>query len=280
MESPKIMCGVGAGKWIRMNEGTFIGFLSSLIAKHGDDIPFDVEISIVGNLSLFPFVGSFTLKNRLRDVIIFCKELEQQKFPSCLRVISIYNSVTSYYIPEQFHEDFMVGYTQLIPHFTELLTSQNQSYTMDYKDDWIPDVDYLEQSEYIGMGHDTKQRLKIPCHIWNLPSTRDIYREQLMINLIALYLSVCSSEEHSKLLQGRSYLRFFLYQDNPNSSPYMNAYIRSIKECTYQSHKNTLENRPSDYLPCEINHGNTGFFYIFPLEEWKIKSIGHIERID
>lgn len=55
-------------------------------------------------------------------------------------------------------------------------------------------------------------------------------------------------------------------------------YIRLIDDCAYESHKSSLNSVPKDKLPCEVNLSTKGYFWQFPLHEWKLKSIKHIEE--
>jgi hypothetical protein len=100
-----------------------------------------------------------------------------------------------------------------------------------------------------------------------------------VINLIGLFLTKCTENDHNKLIKYHSYLRFQLYQDAPDSSPYV--YIRDIKDCAFESQKYSLMLcRKSMNLPCEVNFRSSGYFYEFGVDEWINKNVAVIIGFD
>lgn len=113
------------------------------------------------------------------------------------------------------------------------------------------------------------------CYTWERPVNNDPI-EQLVVNLIMLFLKECTEDDHTMLLDEETYLRLWLYQDG---SPYVCAYIRSIKECTYPSHKIALlrARHSGEFLPCEISSSEVGYFFAVPRHHWENKEVTFIE---
>ncbi len=137
---------------------------------------------------------------------------------------------------------------------------------------FTPSLDLKSQQE-------TKQfKLSRLSYLWDVPKFTDDVFDILPISLLDLFLRDCREEDYKKLNKN-SYLRFMCYQDEPDSYPYIYAYIRGINECTEQ-HKSILSRIPEDYLSCEINFSTKGYFFIFPIKEWENKKVDKMIGID
>jgi len=114
-----------------------------------------------------------------------------------------------------------------------------------------------------------KFHLIVPSYVWEVEKEVIFLTEELFVSiLVENYLKNCLKEEKDKLckkdLAGNSlyYLRFMLYQDTPNSKPYIYGYLREIDNISYESHKNFLKLCNSDKIAVEVNFATYGL-YIF-----------------
>jgi len=287
------LCAVN-GIILNISEPEFIGILCSIIDTFDcnlsiNNLPFDVEVSYIKFAILFPRFNdvSWTFKNKYNEIITFYNDIKiNNPLYKRLEIMPIGNiefTTKTYYLPEKFVDGFMIGYSNL----GFLLNGKPTSETVDpnYRDDWKPDLTYINKTKFIG-GPDHKFvntrnfQMKIPTYLWDLPVDSIIdttmYTEQLVSNLINLFLSKCSDKDHQLLMNGNHYLRFLQYQDKPTSDRYVYGYLQAIDNCTFESHKHTLRSGPKNKLSCEVIFGERGFFYEFPMEEWKNKDVCHI----
>jgi len=158
-----------------------------------------------------------------------------------------------------------------------------QDSDIDYKDYWDSDIKYINKAVFISGPNDNIENTKnfkmnIPCYLWDLPIDFETYQEQHISNLINLFLTKCSEEDHKLLMLGNYYLRMLQYQDKPMSDRYVYIYLRSIENCTFESHKLSLKSIHQNKLTCEITYSKRGFFYEFSIDEWKIKHVNHIAQ--
>lgn len=295
-----------------ISEAELIGILCKMVDNIVKCQPIvDIEISITKEPTLIPtsLGRSFTLLQKMQDIVNFCQKLHEPNGTQVrLEVTPVYSDGrssqdTAYYIPENFFTDFMGGYMLMNNIFLNSSNSEEESEEddIDYKDDWTPNSEFLGRCLLVNTPRDpinTSRNfgLTISSYLWDLPKissipqassidlakTAGIYQEQLAANLIGLFLRDCSEEDHVLLMSGDTFLRFMLHQDEPDnlphSHPYVHGYVRSISECTYPSHQAALRSCPKDFLPCEICYNDRGFFYKFPLAEWQLKDMKHIER--
>jgi hypothetical protein len=287
------------GACMEVSEAYLVGTLCGMVSLFGTEPIFDIEVSMFSKPNLLPteLTKSWTLRGNIQLIYNFYKTLGTGIGTVYLQAHAIFSSKIAspqkYYLAEKYHGEFMSGYVDINGLIKTYVESPNINYAdepeIDYKDDWSPDSKFLENSTLVtvpsdGVNKIKLQGLKIAAYVWDLPKITNTHQEQLTANLVGLFLRDCSNEDHIRLMDKKSYLRFHLYQDGPDTlpqyCPYVYGYIRHIDDCTYQSHKDILYSIPHDKLPCEINISKTGFFYIIASEEWKDKSIKHIERID
>lgn len=282
------------GRCLEVPEYDLIGMICAAVTLEINSLfllPFDIEVSLIEQPKKFPidFGKSWTYKHKRCDLIQFCTKLQTEQTESHLEVFPIFGSNTTsmgtkYCIPEIHHNEFMHGYMRLNTFLRNCLSDNIETENNhDCKDDWSPNIEFLSASKLAntpkdGINTNRVHVLRVPAYIWDLPKIDDIYQEQLAANLIGLFLRDCDPEDHIRLMDKKSYLRFLLFQDAPNSYPYAYGYIRTIADCTYQSHKNSLNGIGSDKLPCEVTLRTKGFFWEFPLDEWKNKSIQHLRE--
>lgn len=179
--------------------------------------------------------------------------------------------------------DFTSGYYGLLRMIAAFQKMEDINYT-EYEDEFSADTDFMSKCELISTpvspntSNSFRFTMKSPAYLWILPNVKVEYTEQLISNLINLYLQHCTSEERDLLKEDR-YLRFMIYQDNPYSVSYVYGYLRPIAECTYQSHKDILRSCPVGYLPCEITT-RIGYFCIFPQTEWNNNKVNHVRMVN
>lgn len=284
------------GKIFETSEAEFIGILCSILDTFLHDVPFDVEVSCVKDCILLPELPrSWTLKNKLTEITTFCDKLRQTVGPTGIEVIPLGNKdfkPKMYYIPENFIHGFMIGYAALLSLSKEFASSSNEgganhndTAILDYECSWEPDQIFINKSKFVS-GPDDKiinKRyfiMNIPCYLWDLPvdpiNDMDTYMEQIIVNFVNLFLSKCSQSDHELLMLKNHYLRIFQYQDKPDSDRYVYMRLQSIDDCTFKSHIESLRSVPKDRLPCELNYTKRGYFFEFPVSEWKSKRINHI----
>ena len=291
-----------------VTEGELIGILCSIINIVELKSKFEIEISMGKQFSLFPLElqGSFSLKNKYQQISTFCENLQTPNGELGLDILPIYSTndipkPLTYYLPDFITQEFIKGYTKLSKTLQQLLNTKKQeikSEKQEIKSEKIlkhevknifpTDTNYLLKSKLIhsitdGVCHKTKFGLKVPAYVWELPDNNNIYMEQLVSNMISLFLRDCTDEDHTQLLETKSFLKILLYQDGPNTRPYAYAYILNIERCTYSSHKNILTTcrmSSENILPCEITLGLRGYFFNFPRTEWINKTIKHISSLD
>lgn len=283
------------GNWTTITEPALVGILCSVTAACGSSPPFDVEVSMLHTPTILPIsLGrSWTLLKEISKVIEFCENLERKQCRNYIEVVPVgvnfHNWSKKYYFDSDDIDDFIWGFILMNQFILNPPISNKCKLPPSYKNNWTPDINFLKDSVLSatpkdGVNADRIHGLTVPAYIWDIPKISHIYQEQLVVNMIGLFLRDCSQEDHLRLLNKTSYLRFFLYQDEPDflthSHPYVNAYIRDIDNCTFDSHIKTLKDIPKDKLPCEVNYSTRGFFWQFSLEEWTKKSIKHIELVD
>lgn len=303
------------GIWFDIPEYDLIGMICAATSIFNGAIksklPFDIEVSLTKKPEILPIEWgrSWTYNNKYSDIMKFCDKLQTEITDSYVGVIPIFCEPTQnnrpevrYYLPKSRESDFDLKSEDNNDHCIEFIRGYNylNSAILDalnddiiyiteevenpeYKDDWSTDKNYLNLCKLSNTPNDgvittRVHGLSVPSYIWDIPKINEIYQEQLAANLLGLFLRDCSEEHHQYLLNKKSYLRFYLYQDAPDSYPYVYAYIRQIDNCTYQSHKNSLNSIEKDKLPCEVNLATKGYFWKFPVDEWKTKSIQHIEQ--
>jgi len=289
------------GVWKDIPEAGLVAVVCATISFTGyykKELPFDIEISILKPLEILPseLGRSWTFKGKYKELVSFYNKLQIESVDgqSYLEVIPIFGesqhhdtgalSGNKYYIHEKYHNDFMYEYWSFNGFLMNLLNeSEDDDVDNYYLDDWEPNDDFIKSSKLIwtprdGVNTDRIHIMLIPTYIWNLPKIDNIYQEQLGANLVGLFLRDCFEDDHKRLMDKTCYLRFYLCQDAPDSYPYVHAYIRSIDDCAYESHKASLRSISVDSLPCEVNYATRGYFWAFPLEEWKSKSLKHIKQ--
>lgn len=114
------------------SESEFIGILCCILDIFPTNLPFDVEVTYTKSCLLLPKISlPWTLKNKLHKIMKFCTKLKQYLGPSGIEVIPVKNcnfSPKTYYIPEDFIDGFMTGYTRLLSLLSKLTstdTSEN-----------------------------------------------------------------------------------------------------------------------------------------------------------
>jgi hypothetical protein len=255
----------------------------------------NIEISLTKKPSYLPeeLGGSFTLVEKINILKTLHSKLKtNDQNLKKLEIRPIYShdntiKLITYFIREEDTDDFMEGYINMASLIREFVTQpqeevrQESGAEAEYKDDWKLDPEFIKVAKLIARpGEEVKDKnflMKVPCYCWDLP-VRNTYTEQIAVDLVSLYLGVCTDEEHWKLIEQSTYLRFMMYQDTAEGSPYVYGYIQEIANCTYPSHKEvlTMARARGNHLPCEITFAKRGFFYEFSAEEWKKKVIEHI----
>lgn len=145
----------------------------------------------------------------------------------------------------------MRGYTHIVKilmlvspvgHTTAPSEEKDQSYI----DTWSPSNLFLNKSKLLKTTRDKIEMSKIfvlscPSYLWDLPKISDVYQEQLVANLLGLFLCDAMKKDFDNLIFGKRFIRFMLYQDEPDElhylHPYVYGYIKNIDECIYDSHK-------------------------------------------
>lgn len=290
----------------QVSEEYLAGMLAFMMDTFDTKHMLNIEVSMHHEQKLIPkeLGKSFNSKDNIPVIKNFILSLQKVKDIPCVEVSSIFQGKVlpeprMYFIIEQ--EDFMSGYSNMLSISAKFVIDAKKSQEKDvpvdnvntkddpeYKSDWLADESYLCKCKLIAKpGEQIKGKIRnlSPIYyVWDLPKD-NACQEQIVVNLISLFLKVCSSEEHEALMNEDKYLRFMLFQDTPDGYPYVCSYIKKIETCTYKSHRLTLmaareprqlglqDSKPERRLPCEINYSTSGFFYEFPLEDWKNKKI-------
>lgn len=285
-------CAVGAyGHWKDCTEYELVGILCAAVSIFPNGTPVDVEISLHKPHQVIPPIWgrSYSYNHKLKEIKNFCESLNNHNGGCKLVVIPLYPDGTlgvevAYYIPEDKSSEFMSGYTYL----NELINTErviNKEDHVDYVDTWTPDETFIKTANLVKTTKDPiltgrHFEMQCPAYLWDLPKTGSRYQEQLVADLLELFLHNVLEEDNEKLIYGKTFIRFMLYQEEsdelPHSHPYVYVYVKNIDECTYASHKKALINVPEGYFACEICYPKRGFFYMFPQSEWSDGSIKHV----
>lgn len=223
---------------------------------------------------------TFDLIDSIEDISEFCESLQSSnkynKYET--KMFTKYNkSGYDYYIPDEMIEEFTKGFIWF-GNFTS-----TKRIDVNIISDFISDSTLIkskddknnkDNKDFNNIMKKYNNHLNVPAYLWNISKITKISENNLALILISLYLN--HSEDHNEL-DNNKYLRFMLYQDEPdylsNSYPYVYGYIRYIKQCVYDDHKNILLSCPHDMLVCEINYKTRGYFYMFSADQWIKKHV-------
>lgn len=120
---------------------------------------------------------------------------------------------------------------------------------------------------------------KEPAYCWFYPRNFTFLPEREWIAaVIQNYATECTELEQSRLTESKNpdecvYLRFMMFQDSEEGTPYVYGYLRKISSCTFSSHKKVLQDCPSDCVPVEVNLATCGLFIYLRTDAWKRKEI-------
>jgi hypothetical protein len=118
-----------------------------------------------------------------------------------------------------------------------------------------------------------KFTLNVPHQEYNV----DLYKyiemidEQLEI-FVNMYLSDIADQDLQNILNKKAYMRFMLFQDEPDSPSYMYAYSRPISDMT-EYHKAILDCLDDKEVLGEINYATKGHFFALPRDKVNSKRI-------
>lgn len=263
-----------------ISEHQLCGMLCCMVSIFKQSPLFEINISTNNPYKILPksFKMNWSLSDKYQEVKEFCQNLQKNIGTEYIEIIPLYNTKSGpsvkYNIDPIHTNDFGFGYMSIANMIRDII---NQEYTSHFP----ANIEFLNNCKLVDSNN---VKMKTPTYVWNLPKITNIPSEQLTSNLINLFLRNCSEGDHKLLMIGKYYLRFFLYQDTPdtlpNSYPYVHAYIRAINECTFNHHKETLLSISNDELPCEVNYVSRGFFFTFPYKEWLYKNVENIYMID
>lgn len=276
-----------------VSEYELAGMLCFMDTIFGVQHPLNIEVSLDEQSTLFPpkWGRSFNSAKQAVEIRAWSLELQQPKPGPYLQVDPIpHRSSWTFYLDN--HEEFMRGYmnmSSITQRFIQTLHNKKQdqdnkqqepAIAEDYKSEWEADPIFLSQAKLIAQpGEVINKPRQLPpiFYVWDLPGT-GVYMEQTVVNLVMLFVKECTEADHKMLMDQESYLNLKLYQDTPDGSPYVCAYIRLIDDCTYPSHKLLLSKarESKKFYPCEINYVNTGYFFEFPRDHWEKKQITFI----
>lgn len=273
---------------IDITESNLIGICCRLFDTFGftkEDLPCDIEISFHKINELLPdLTKSYTLYQKLNEIKQYCSSLKEVK-SKCNEITANPNTKfrQTYYLPLTIvYSEFMQSYEDIL-YILDMTQEETTPYgdNLFYKSDWGPtDLTKckLVRNPNENVENTKSFQLKVPCYLWDLPIEDYSYKEQEVSNMINLFLRDCFDEDHKLLLGNNYYLRIMPYQDNPNSERYVYMYLRNIDMCTYDSHKLALRSLGKDRLPCEINYPSRGYFFSFPVDQWKSKYVNDIKE--
>lgn len=264
-----------------VSEYELVGILCYMCHNELLPLPFDVDISIYSKPMLVPdtIPKSCSLVSHYTNIQSFCNSLMlANNYPSL--DVNINSKYFKYYINPNETQDFVDGYTFMI-HYMKASFKDFVPKSQNYKDHWPSNPEYVQSCTLVAVPGEivTGKEFKLskPAYLWDLPKD-NVYIEQLVSNLIALFLRDAHADDCNRLLNDSTYLRFMLYQDAPDTCTYAYAYIRDIDECTYLSHKKvlTLQRANGTHLPCEVNTGKTGHFFEILKSEFSNRCVTNI----
>lgn len=282
------------GFWYKIPEHTLVGVLCAFSlspAINDNSSKLIIEVSSPRMPLILPndLHGQWISKDKINIITNFSKFLQEKNGSSPIITIDSHDKENKFYIEEKYHYEFLGG----VHLFDILLGHHNNNdnsyyhgeYCIGYKDNWSVNQHFLQNAKLIntpkdGLTLNKIHSLKVPTYLWDIKVNNDTYFEQLASNLVNLFLRDCHDEDHVRLTDGKSYLRFYLYQDTPISNPYVYAYIRNIDDCQFPSQIEALKATPTNELPCEILNGNMGYFWKFSLDDWNRKCVKHICSFD
>ena len=137
----------------------------------------------------------------------------------------------------------------------------------------IPLVNIWNIDNYYQLTMEKKFRLTVPCKEYDIDQYKFIETmdEQLEI-LVNMYLADINDQDLHDVLHQKSYIRFFLYQDEPDSKAYMYAYSRQISNMT-ECHKTILSHISHNEILGEINYTTRGYFFSLPKDKVQTKRV-------
>lgn len=268
-------------------EAELVGIFCHIIDIFGTDTRnplFNVEVSYIINGTLLPIFieKSWTLYGKLCAIKSYCDSLKFEKDNTgklTVIPIGIDKSPQTYYLKNEYINDFMIGYGHLL-HILQIDPQPLQP-PENYHDHFIPDDNLISQCQLIPKNkRDKNYNLNLPCYLWELPMYVNKYNEQITVDLINLFLRDCHDYDHQLLFNSNHYLRIIVRQDKPDADRYCYIYLRPISCCTFDSHKYALKSIPTSRLPCEIDFGHSAYFFHFPIIEWNNKYVEHIMTFD
>lgn len=306
-------CVLTINKWsINVSESFLIGLFCSMFDTYGtnkNDFPCDVEISLFKDTISLPNFEcrSWSLFKKFELIRDYCDSLKFVK-ESRNNTVLINKSPTNsdkankiiYYLPKVIDIiDFKKSYQSTIDILDDLI--QNEKLTENcelLKNNWKPNQLVLDQAKLIQkpvnsvnpinkvnqIENKRNFKLNVPCYLWDLPQINCDYKEEDVSTLVNLFLRDCLKSDHDLLMDHDNYLRFMIYQDKPCSDRYVYAYIRKISDCTFESHKSSLRsvvlNTNLKNLVCEVSYAQRGYFFSFPMDQWKNKFVDEINIVD
>ena len=253
-------------------EAELVGLLCSII---DNNILCDVNISSADTI-LIPHYAekSWSLHYKFDSIRILHNVLQMNPNTN---VEPIVVNKSKYYIPFDMKDGFIIGYSRLL----FIIKNKQMLHFTNYITYWEPDISFLHNTRFVSSPYDNlvnnrNYKVNVPYYLWDILIDQPTYVEQLVSNFVNLFLSRCTIQDYCLLMNGNHYLRFMTYKDH---TTYVYAYLRSIDNCAFESHKMILKEVTCNMLPCEIIIDKRGYFFTFPTTEWLNKKVTHFTQI-
>ena len=269
---------------LNVSEARLAGILCASINMFELNPPYDIKVvtnqKLIKNnmLHFIRFGETFTLKESIDDVHKLCIKLMKPQVghidshdESFLEMFTKNNAKVGfkYYLEDGLHDEFAKGYIWMGNHYESTIRLTNKVNMCEF----LINSKRFDQNKHL-------VKLRVPAYQWNLPKITNIPEKHIVMALLELFLRDSDPNDHTKLIYNKTYIRFMLYQDNPDyvidSYPYVYGYIRNIDQCIYKDQIDTLLSCPQDSLVCEVTFASSGYFYTFKADEWKNKKVNTI----
>lgn len=260
------------------SEYCLIGNIFAYIAlsEIKDDLPeFDIVTSdpfLVLPVNLISVKDSMTFLKKLYDDF-------QTNSPDGVEVMPLTEKMQTktFSIPNEHIKEFITGYYAMPDMLTAFYEIANEKQIRDH---FPPSIVFIEKAILVGTPTEPDNEgfkfiLDVPNYTWII-QPNVLFVEQMVSNLVALFLRDCTESDHHLLNDKHHYLRFMLYQDSEKGNPYVRGYLRNIDNCRYTSHQNHLRSCPAGTLPLEINYSSRGYFLRIVQTEWNNKNVSTI----
>jgi hypothetical protein len=275
---------------VNVSEGRLAGILCFSVNMFNMNPPYDIKIQLdesYGSSSKWNLFHSmdhtFYLRESIHHINDFCVKLMNSadtnaNSDSFLEMFTNHDSNIGfkYYLDHDMHDEFAKGYIWMGNHWKSSVKDQNND---TYISQFLCKVRQIENVE-----RNYQFKLRVPSHRWDLPKLTDVSEKHLVMVLLELFLQDCPNDLN-KLIHNKTYLRFMLFQDQPDhqidSFPYVYGYVRKIDQCVCVSDQQieTLLSCPIDHFVCEITFASRGYFFIFKKDDWMNKKITNVVEL-